>query len=175
VPLSITASDKYGNSIGQTVESYTISVESSGGYINNGATNETSMQINNFFTTNLIYQAPTGITANKGIKISIAPTPEEKLLTKSVIGTPTAIKSMTVAKGVVTVFQDPNILYQTAGKQILQPKLTFNLPKDESDIQYKDTDDIPQIHPDKIPSLRITVKDKNGNRLATVASITSKQ
>jgi len=89
--------------------------------------------------------------------------------------TKTIQQNITVVKGIVTVLQNNKVLYQTNIKQITQPKITFNLPKDETDIQYQDADSIAQIIPENIPSLVITVKDKNGNILNTVANITSKQ
>lgn len=85
----------------------------------------------------------------------------------------TVQKKIMVVKGVVTVLQNNTVLYQTNTQQNIQPKITFNLPKDETAIQYQDTDGIAQIRPEDIPSLVITVKDKNGNILDTVANITS--
>ncbi|MEI8009086.1 MAG: hypothetical protein WCI00_07050 [bacterium] len=67
------------------------------------------------------------------------------------------------------------MLYQTNITQTREPKINFTLPKDETAIQYPDADGIPQIKPENIPSLVITVKDKSGNELDTVANITSKQ
>lgn len=80
-----------------------------------------------------------------------------------------------LSKGIITVSNNNIVLYQTNNKQNIQPKITFNLPKNESDIQYQDADGIPQIKPENIPSLVITVKDKNGKVLDTIANITSKQ
>ncbi|MEI6774304.1 MAG: hypothetical protein WCL18_05990 [bacterium] len=57
----------------------------------------------------------------------------------------------------------------------MQPKINFTLPKDESDIQYQDIDGIPQIRTENVPSLVITVKDKDGKPLDTVANVVSKQ
>jgi hypothetical protein len=84
-------------------------------------------------------------------------------------------KKLIVAKGIITVIQNNIVLYQTDNQQITQPKITFDLPKDESDIQYTDTNDIPQVNSDTIPRITIIVKDKNGNILDTVANIVSKE
>ena len=84
-----------------------------------------------------------------------------------------AQKNITVAKGIVTIKDGDKELYQT-DKQI-DEKLTFDLPKDESGIQYQDSNEILQINPDNIPHLRITIKDSNDNLLDSVANITSEQ
>ena len=49
----------------------------------------------------------------------------------------------------------------------------MDLPKDESDIQYMDADDIAQIDSGAIPKFIITVEDKNTNKLTTIANIVS--
>jgi len=80
-----------------------------------------------------------------------------------------------VVKGRVTVLQNNIVLYQSNTTQTLQPNINFTLPRDESDIQYIDSGGVPQIKPENIPSIHITVKDRNGNILNTVANIVSKQ
>jgi len=176
LPLIVTAIDKDGNDIGQTTESYTISVLSGQGKISDGASSNNSIQFDNFSKAGFIYQAPKGITANIAVNITVAPTPTKaKLLA---IQPTTAIsgvqKNIIVAKGIITIFKDGKELYQTDKEQAIEP-LTFDLPKDESDIQYQDANEILQINPDNIPHLRITIKDKNDNLLDSVASITSEQ
>jgi hypothetical protein len=84
-------------------------------------------------------------------------------------------KEITVVKGIVTVIHKDVILYQTNTKQSIQPKITFTLPKNESDIQYLDTEGTPQITPENIPSISITIKDKNGKNINSVANITTKE
>ena len=110
------------------------------------------------------------------MNITVAPTPTKaKLLA---IQPATAIKvvqkNITVAKGIVTIYNNDEKLFETDNKQI-DEKLTFDLPKDESGIQYQDSNEILQINPDNIPHLRITIKDSNDNLLDSVANITSEQ
>jgi hypothetical protein len=91
------------------------------------------------------------------------------------MGTTTIQKKISIVKGIVTVLKSNVVLYQSNSKENTQAKIAFTLPKDETDIQYQDDDAIPQIKPENIPSLVISVKDKNGRLLDTVANIVSKE
>jgi len=175
LPLIVTAQDKDENDIGQTTESYTISVLSGQGKISDGASSNNSIQFDNFSKAGFIYQAPKGITANIAVSIRVAPSKKEEglLMIQPTTLIEDAQKNITVAKGIVTIKDGDKELYQT-DKQI-DEKLTFDLPKDESGIQYQDSNEILQINPDNIPHLRITIKDSNDNLLDSVANITSEQ
>ena len=179
IPIITTAKDAYGNDIGQTVESYTISVLSGNGEISNGAASNNSIQFDNFHKAGFIYQAPTGLTGNKSATIMIAPTQtDQKILAIQPTKNITAQKKIIVAKGIVKVTQSATTLYETKtenGQELqnnnITKDITFNLPKDEADIQYKDTNEILQIKPENIPSIHISVKDPNGSILNTVANV----
>ncbi len=173
----IRAQDKYGNAIGQNIQAYTINVQSGDGKIYDGASANTSIKFDNFAQSSFIYQAPTDLKENKGITITIAQDQTQgKLLTnESETPVPTVQKKLIVAKGIVTVLKNNVVLYQTDNKQITQPKISFDLPKDESGIQYIDQNGVAQIKPENIPSLMITIKDKNGNTLESVANVVSEQ
>jgi hypothetical protein len=80
LPLIVNAADKYGNSIGQNIQPYTISVQSGDGKIYDGASANTSIKFDNFATSTFIYQAPTGIKENKGVTVTVAPDTAQKLL-----------------------------------------------------------------------------------------------
>ncbi|MEI7557828.1 MAG: hypothetical protein WCJ45_03165 [bacterium] len=67
------------------------------------------------------------------------------------------------------------VLYQSSNAAATPSKVTYNLPKYETDVQYKDADGYLQVNPQNIPSLVITVKDKSGKPLDTVVNIVSKQ
>lgn len=137
VPLMIQAIDAYGNSIGQSTQTYTISVQSGDGQIYDGASTNTKIKFDNFATSTFIYQAPKTVTQNKPITITITPN-TEKLLTKTTPVSPVQ-KKLIVAKGVVQVVENNRVLYTTQNRPAIQPKINFNLPKDETDIQYQDT------------------------------------
>lgn len=177
IPLIVSASDKYGNKIHQSIQAYTISVQSGDGKIYDGSIANRSITFDNFSTAGFIYQAPIGIQDNKEIIVTILEDQTEKRLwANENTSLPKVVqKKITVAKGIVTVQKNNIILYQTDNKQNIQPKITFTLPKNESDIQYQDADDIVQIKPENIPSLIVSLVDKKGNKLDTVANITSKQ
>lgn len=85
----------------------------------------------------------------------------------------TAQTSIRIAKAIVTIKQNNTILYQTNGRTDNKQNIYFNLPNNESDIQFTDNDGIAQIHPETIPSIQISVQDPNGNTIDTVANITS--
>ena len=73
IPVVLNATDKYGNSIGQSIQAYTISVNSGDGKINNGGSASTSMKFDNFSTSAFVYQAPTNIKDIKNVVISVLP------------------------------------------------------------------------------------------------------
>ena len=176
IPVIVSAQDSHGNSIGQSIQAYTISVNSGDGQIYDGASANASIKFDNFATSSFIYQAPIGIKENKNIIINVLPDQIEKRLWADITAPVKVVQQIvSVVKGVITVLQNNIVLYQTNITQAREPKINFTLPKDETAIQYSDTDGIPQIKPENIPSLVITVKDKNGNALDTVANITSKQ
>jgi hypothetical protein len=137
--LVIKAEDVDKNPIGQTVESYTISVPNGQGKISDGAATNNSIQFDNFSKAAFIYQAPTGVNLETIIKVT--PTQNGSLLAI----TPTTIvketqKKIRVAKGIITISNDGNIFYKTNTQQNTLTKFTVTLPKDESDIQYEDSD-----------------------------------
>lgn len=173
------ATDAYGNQIGQTVESYTISVLSGNGTITDGSASNTNIEFNNFTDAGFIYQAPTGLTANKSISITIAPKKtDQKLLAIQPTVDKKIQKNVIVAKGIVTVKQGENRqLYKTKTDQqrdsIASGNITFKLPKDEEQIQYIDAHEVLQIVPENLPSFTISVVDPNGHKLDTVANITT--
>lgn len=174
--MIISAKDKYDNTIGQSIQAYTISVNSGDGQIYDGAATNNSIKFDNFRQAGFIYQAPIQVNANKSVSISIAPEITNPNLITSTTPPPQVItKKIIVAKGIITVLKDNIVLYQTENAQSIQPKITFDLPKDESGIQYVDTNGIVQINPNTIPKISIKVEDKNGNKLETVANIISKQ
>ena len=75
----------------------------------------------------------------------------------------------------ITVKQSDKLLYET-NKQIIHPNITYTLPKNESDVQYQDSNGIGQIKAENIPSIIITVKSKDdGHLLNTIANITSQK
>lgn len=87
---------------------------------------------------------------------------------------------ITIAKGIITVQKNEEILYQTQDttrqtngtrNNYSDKKITYALPLDESAIQYTDDNGLTQVIPENLPSIRINVKDKNGHLLDTVASI----
>lgn len=175
IPMRVSATDKYWNSIGQNIQAYTIRVNSWEGKIYDGASSNESIKFDNFAKSSFIYQAPVGIKDNKDITIQITPNQTESKVWWSGSIKTIIQKKITVAKGTISVLQNNIVLYQTNTIQKLQPKINFKLPKDISAIQYVDTDGIPQIKPENIASLTITVKDKNGKPLDTVANIVNKQ
>lgn len=91
------------------------------------------------------------------------------------IATMTAQKKINVIKGVITVTQNGVVLYQSTAPNAAPSTITYNLPKYETDVQYKDADGYLQINPQNIPSLVLTVKDLSGKPMDTVANIVSKQ
>lgn len=176
IPVVVSATDIYGNKIGQNIQAYTISVQSGDGKIYDGASANTSIKFDNFSNNGFIYQAPTGIATNKEIVIEITPDTTGKILGVNEITTWTKIvqKKVMVVKGKITVLQNGTILYQNT-TQTNASKITFDLPKNETDIKYQDSDGFLQLKPENIPSLKITVKDEKGNPLDTIANITSKE
>lgn len=78
--MTIAATDRYDNTIGQNIQAYTISVHSGDGKIYDGASANSSITFDNFQNASFIYQAPIGITANTGIVVTIAPDQTENLL-----------------------------------------------------------------------------------------------
>lgn len=174
--MIVSAIDSYGNNIGQSIQAYTISVNSGDGKIYDGASANSSIRFSNFAQSAFIYQAPTGLKENKGITITIAPDlTQAKLLTNEPVTVPKiAQKTITVVQGIVTVSKNNVILYKTNTPQLIQPSISYTLLKDEADIQYMDEDGIAQIKPENIPSLVISITDKNKSILNTVANITSK-
>ena len=177
LPVKITAVDKYNNPIGQNIQAYIVKVNSGDGQIYNGGSANSSVQFDNFATSSFVYQAPTGIKKDKEILLSVVPDQKEIRLwgdTSSSNQVTTGIK-INVIKGKVKVVQNNTVLYETNNKPNIQPKITFTLPKNDSDIQYQDLDGIQQLKPENIPSLVITVQDNSGKPLDTVANITSNQ
>lgn len=180
IPLIVTATDAYGNQIGQTVESYVIKVLSGNGTISNGSANTTEIEFNNFSNAGFFYQAPTGLTANKAVSITIEPRQSD---TSLLAIQPTAErkiqKSVIAVKGIVTIHQENQQLYKTKTNQeeIISTggNITFKLPKNATQIQYQDEHDVLQIVPENLPSFTITVVDPNGHKLDTVANITTKK
>jgi hypothetical protein len=85
----------------------------------------------------------------------------------------TAQTSIRIAKAIVTIKQGNTIMFQTNGRTTNQQQIVFNLPNNESDIQFTDSGGIAQIHPEAIPSIQISVQDPHGNTIDTVANITS--
>ncbi len=176
IPVIVSAVDAHENKIGQNVQAYTISVNSGDGRIFDGASRNSSIGFDNFSTSSFIYQGPSGSKDNRNISITVKPDLSQKRLWGEVTGDATvAQKAITVAKGIITVLQNNIVVYQNNIIQKISPKITYNLPKEESDIQYTDSGNLLQIKPENIPSLVITVKDKNGKALETAANITSKQ
>lgn len=173
IPMIVTANDAYGNEIKKSIQAYTISVANGGGKISDGASSNNSITFDTFPAT-FIYQAPKGLSENRAISVNIQKAslkqPTEKETQEILVQ-----KNITIVPGIITITKNNIVLYKTDVPQINQPKITFNLPKDESAIQYKDNEGIAQIVPVNIPSITITVKDKNGNLLNTVANINSKQ
>lgn len=80
IPLIVSAADKYGNKIGQSIQAYTISVQSGDGKIYDGATTERSITFDNFSTAGFVYQAPIGIQDNKEIIVTVIADQTEKML-----------------------------------------------------------------------------------------------
>ena len=80
IPVVVNATDKYKNSIGQSIQAYTISVNSGDGKINNGGNSSASMKFDNFSTSSFVYQAPTGIKDTKNVVIKVLPDDTEKKL-----------------------------------------------------------------------------------------------
>lgn len=178
IPIIVTAQDVYGNQIGQTVESYTISILSGNGKITDGSASNNTIEFNNFSKAGFIYQALTGLTANKSVNITIAPKKsEEGILATQPTSQRIAQKNIIVAKGIVTVNQNTTRLYKTTtdkeNEVTTGEKIIFTLPKDEAQIQYKDENDIPQIVEENIPKISIRVEDPNGHTLDTIAKITT--
>ncbi|MEI6672318.1 MAG: hypothetical protein WCL02_02930 [bacterium] len=80
IPIIVSATDKYGNSIGQSIQAYTISVNSGDGKIYDGASANTRIKFDNFAQSSFMYQAPIGSKDNKEISITILPNETEKRL-----------------------------------------------------------------------------------------------
>ncbi|MEI8009085.1 MAG: hypothetical protein WCI00_07045 [bacterium] len=78
--MIISAQDSHGNTIGQSIQAYTISVNSGNGQIYDGASANASIKFDNFATSSFIYQAPTGIKENKNVIINVLPDQIEKRL-----------------------------------------------------------------------------------------------
>lgn len=177
IPLVVSATDVYGNNIGQSIQVYTISVNSGEGNIYDGANSNRIIKFDNFLNAGFIYQAPVWLADNKEVVITVLEDQTDKRLWANESTTlPKVVQQkITVAKGIVTVLNNNIVLYKTDTPQSIQPKINFTLPKDETAIQYQDEYGIAQIKPENIPSLVITVKDKNGNPLDTVANVVSKQ
>jgi len=178
IPIIVTAQDAYGNKIGQTVESYMINVLSGNGKITDGSASNNTIEFNNFSKAGFIYQALTGLTANKSIGITITPKDTgEALLAIQPTAERMIQKNIIVAKGIVTVNQNTTRLYKTTtdkeNEVTTGGKIIFTLPKDEAQIQYKDENDIPQIVEENIPKISIRVEDPNGHTLDTIAKITT--
>jgi hypothetical protein len=116
-----------------------------------------------------IYQAPTGLQENKNITVTVAQdqTAERLLVNQPAVVPKIVQTNIIVAKGTIKVLSGESDQELT--------EVIFDLPKDESDIQYIDTESIAQIHSGTIPKFTITVQDKNGNKLDTVANIVSKE
>ncbi|MCX6825442.1 MAG: VCBS repeat-containing protein [candidate division SR1 bacterium] len=173
LPLVVYAADKYNNQIGQNIQAYTISLGSGNGKIYDGTNENSSIKFDNFLQAGFIYRAPTGIQANEAVTITIA---QDQLKLLGTTEKPNVVqKKIIVAKGIVNVLNKNVVIYTSNTPKNTPQQLTFNLPKDETDIQYQDENGISEIKPENIPSLVITIKDKNGNRLDTVANITSKE
>jgi len=178
LPIAVNAADIYQNSIGQSIQGYTISVNSGDGKIYDGAASNENIKFDKFPAW-FIYQAPIWLENNKKVSLIIFP---DKTITRlwaneAESKSNTVQKIIEVAKGKVTVMQNNIVLYQTNTPQSRPPKITFNLPKDEASIQYMDSDGTAQIIPANIPSITIDIKDLNNaaTSLTTVASITSTQ
>ncbi len=162
IPIVVNAVDKYGNSIGQNIQAYTISVLSWEGELYDGTSTNTSIQFDNFLKAGFIYQAPISTAKtpqeNKAITITVTPNTQNLLIKNTEPSTKIVQKKIIVAKWIVTIDK---------------PKITFDLPKDESEIHYQESNGNTHINTKNLPSFTITVKDKNGNTLDTVANITA--
>lgn len=177
IPVLVSATDAYGNRIGQNIQAYSINVQTGNGMIYDGATSNSSITFDNFSNAGFVYQSPVGINENKEVIITVLPDQAQQMLWTNEKAEPIKVvqKKISVVQGIVTVLNNNIVLYQTNTKQTSQPQIRFTLPKDESDIQYQDTNGIAQIKPENIPSITITVKDKEGKSLDTVANVVSKQ
>ena len=80
IPVIVSATDIYGNKIGQSIQAYTIGVQSGDGKMYDGASSNLNIKFDNFLKAGFIYQAPTGIKADKQIAISITPDKTDKIL-----------------------------------------------------------------------------------------------
>ena len=168
LPIKVTAVDQRSNPIGQTTESYTISVASWAGTIN--GTNR--VEFNNFSDAEFIYQAPSWLSKNEVATIDVTPSEATKnILAIQPTTQKTAQTSVRITKGIVTIKQGTSILYRTDTVIPDGKYLQLNLPKNESDIQFIDSGGIAQIHPEAIPSIEISVQDPNGNTIDTIANI----
>ena len=170
IPLNISAEDAYGNMIGQSTQSYII--DTNHGKISDGATSANSITFDNF-NTKFIYEAPTGLTDNKAINITITEN-TEKRLTNETTNIPPIKKNIITAKGIITVSENTNIMYKTNTVQNTGQKIEFDLPQQESNIQYIDEHNLAQINKDALPKIQIQIQDKYGNKLTTIANIRSK-
>ncbi len=175
IPLIVNALDSHQNNIGISTQAYTISVQSGDGKIYDGSSENSSIKFFDFARAWFFYQAPTWISSDKQITIKVTPDLTWYATGTSTVANKTVQKKITVIKGVITVVQNNVVLYQSSNAAATPSKVTYNLPKYETDVQYKDADGYLQVNPQNIPSLVITVKDKSGKPLDTVVNIVSKQ
>lgn len=159
LPIAFTAQDGYGNAIGQTIENYTITPQT--GNINGLA----SMDFNNFSKGTFLYQAPEKVTENMGTVVKIQGTNAEgKVITGE--------KRIIIAKGILNVNYAGQVVFST---NIAQARtIGYHLPATASDLVKKDSNNIAQVQTAAIPKLTLVLQDKNGNKLDTVANVSSR-
>ena len=166
IPINIQAIDDANNSITQTLEKYTISVST--GTING----QSSRTFNDFQNTNGIYQAPDSVSDNTSTTISIEGISQDgrKIVAK---------QNIIIAKGILTVsYNNQNIFSSLQDVSSLQKKsneITYTLPNSEDNLVKLDNDGIAQIQENALVKLHLQLRDKNGNKLESIAHITSTQ
>jgi len=160
MPINITAQDAYDNPLGQTVEQYTISPST--GTING----ETSLTINNFADASFIYQAPDTVAGNMPVVLTITGTNNDDVL---ISGT----QNIIVAKGILNISYLHQLVYSTNVNSVNRA-MGYTLPNSNSDLVQEDVNNIAQIQETALPQISLLLQDRNGNKLDSVLTISSK-
>jgi len=159
LPISFTAQDAYNNPIGQVIEDYTISAQT--GTI----AGLTSTEVNDFSNANFLYQAPEKVTENLPMVVKINGTNQDgKLITGE--------QKIIVAKGILNVSYANQIVFST---NIAQSRtIDYNLPATANDLVSTGTNNVVQVQTAAIPKISLTLQDRNGNKLDSVANVSSR-